>query len=121
MTVKVRPFNVLDVHHVLQVQQLPTFLNSLRAHEGSVVLDLETTGLNEYARTARIVTASFTLPNVPDKYPQTYVVGLSHPDVSMATRWREVITQIVALLKDLGTPIIGQNIRFDVGWLTAHT
>lgn len=95
-----------------------------------VVIDLETTGLAEYAWSggpqnggypARIVLVSLTLPTAGVAMPTTWVVPLSHPDSVWLGRWREVITRIAGWLKAAGRPILNQNLKFDFRWLYAHT
>lgn len=123
---KTIPFDLKSVHHVLQPSEAVLLCEVLRKHVGPIVLDLETTGLNEHWIFARVVTASFTLPTVDIEgdevgYPQTYVVGLSHPDAPLHTDWRHWFRQIMQAVVDSGQFIIGQNIRFDIRWITKHT
>lgn len=123
---KTIPFQIESVHHILQPHEMPNFLEVLRLHNGPVVLDLETTGLNEHWLFARVVTLAVTLPAVDIEgdevaYPQTYVVGLSHPDCAMHTEWRKYLKQIAQVLYKGGHDLIGHNIRFDVRWITALT
>lgn len=123
---KVADFDVKSVRHVLQSSEVPALLTRIAEQNGPIVLDLETTGLNEHWVAARVVTMALTLPLVDDDgnelaYPETYIIGLSHPDSPMHTNWRFVLRQITSAIFKSGMPIIGQNIRFDVRWLTAHT
>lgn len=127
MTTKVADFDLAYVRHVLQPHEIPALLDRLAAQRGPIVLDLETTGLNEHWVAARIVTMALTLPQINEEtleetgYPETYIIGLSHPDCAMHTDWRKYVKQITIAIDKTGCPIIGQNIRFDVRWLTAHT
>lgn len=126
MTKTVRGFHPTDVHHVLQPVELSDLCKTLTKHVGLVVLDLETTGLREHSPFARVVTASLTLPVLAENgdllgYPQTYVVGLSHPDAPMHTEWRQRLTDLAMTLKLYKHSLVGHNIRFDVRWITAMT
>lgn len=124
MTKTVLPFDPTSVTHVLQYPQVEDLLGVLDAHAGPVVMDIELTGLNEHWAYARVVTLSLTLPVLDEEgeetsYPKTYVVGLSHPDAPMFRRWRNVLRRVIQRIKDRALGIVGQNIRFDVRWLTA--
>lgn len=97
---------------------------------GEVVIDLETTGLNEHQRPtpewpvpARIVMASITLPDqwYPDVEPPTFVVPLSHPDSPWRGRWRWTMAGIANTIKRSGKPITNQHLKFDLRWIFAHT
>lgn len=123
---KTIPFLLEHVHHILQPHEVAGFCALLEKHVGPVVLDLETTGLDEHRWSARVVTIAITLPHVDIEgdetaYPDTYVVGLSHPDCALYTEWRKHLTKITLAIHKSGCDIIGQNIRFDVRWLTKHT
>lgn len=125
-TSKTIPFDLKHVHHVLSEQAVVELATKLQTHVGPVVLDLETTGLDEYRWTARVVTLSITLPYLDEegeeyRYPDTYVVGLSHPDCALHTEWRKHLKTLTRAIFVSGQGIIGQNIRFDVRWLTQHT
>lgn len=97
-----------------------------------VIIDLETTGLNEHATRdtpgwnypARIALASLTLPQDgdadPDR-PTTWVVPLSHPDSPFLGRWRVVMKIIAWAIKKHHKPVINQNMKFDSRWIFAHT
>lgn len=96
-----------------------------------VVIDLETSGGNEYETgkrkewpvRAQIVLASLTLPqaNDTDGVPSTWVVPLSHPDSPFLGRWKRVMTFIAANIKAAEKPVINQNMKFDSRWIFAHT
>lgn len=104
----------------------------------SCVVDLETTGLDEYAWEggpknggvgARIVLASFTLPQA--KYgafgqrewdgetPTTWVLPLSHPDSVWRGVWRRILRQLFMPAITARIPMENQNIKFDARWLKA--
>jgi DNA polymerase I-like protein with 3'-5' exonuclease and polymerase domains len=126
MTRKTADFRPDAVRHVLQRYELTALLQVIEKHQGAVVLDLETTSLNEHWAFARVVTASVTLPQLDIEgdeigYPLTYVIGLSHPDAPMHTNWRECLRLLAKAIYTSGLPVIGQNIRFDVRWITAMT
>lgn len=126
MTTKVREFQPTDVRHVLQPTELHSLITALETHVGLCILDLETTGLREHWRFARVVTASLTLPVLAENgdeigYPLTYVVGLSHPDAPMHTEWRKQLTKLASAIQKSKLGLVGHNIRFDVRWITATT
>lgn len=100
------------------------------------VIDLETTGLDQYATAtgptnggvaARISLASITLPQkgafgVWDGVePTTYVVPLSHPDSPWVGSWRAILRQILRAFVVDSVPISNQHIKFDSKWWYAHT
>lgn len=113
-------------------------------HESSeIVMDLETTGLDEYSEAggdtnggypARIVLASLTLPNAEraraDAYdwrtfdgeqPMTYLVPLSHPASPLLGSWRKVMAIIGREINRSGRPFVNANIKFDARWVFAQT
>lgn len=113
-------------------------------HESSgVVMDLETTGLDEYAEAggdtnggypARIVLASLTLPNAEraaagaydwrtfdGEQPMTYLVPLSHPASPLLGAWRKVMAIIGREINRSGKPFVNANIKFDARWVFAQT
>ena len=113
-------------------------------HESSeVVMDLETTGLDEYAEAggdtnggypARIVLASLTLPNAEramagaydwrtfdGEQPMTYLVPLSHPASPLLGAWRKVMAIIGREISRSGKPFVNANIKFDARWVFAQT
>lgn len=124
--IKVADFEISSVRHVLQAHEIAPLLERIARQNGPIILDLETTGLNEHWVAARVVTMALTLPELNDdgdelSYPETYIIGLSHPDAPLHTDWRIHLKVITRAIFKSGMPIIGQNIRFDVRWLTAHT
>jgi len=113
-------------------------------HESSeVVMDLETTGLDEYAEAggdtnggypARIVLASLTLPSAErsaagaydwrtfdGEQPMTYLVPLSHPASPLLGAWRKVMAIIGREINRSGKPFVNANIKFDARWVFAQT
>lgn len=108
-----------------------------------VVMDLETTGLDEYAEAggdtnggypARIVLASLTLPNAEraaagaydwrtfdGEQPMTYLVPLSHPASPLLGSWRKVMAIIGREINRSGKPFVNANIKFDARWVFAQT
>lgn len=113
-------------------------------HESSeVVMDLETTGLDEYAEAggdtnggypARIVLAALTLPNADraeagaydwrtfnGEQPMTYLVPLSHPASPLLGSWRKVMAIIGREINRSGKPFVNANIKFDARWVFAQT
>lgn len=113
-------------------------------HESSeVVMDLETTGLDEYAEAggdtnggypARIVLAALTLPSADraeagaydwrrfdGEQPMTYLVPLSHPASPLLGSWRKVMAIIGREINRSGKPFVNANIKFDARWVFAQT
>ena len=113
-------------------------------HESSeIVMDLETTGLDEYAEAggdtnggypARIVLASLTLPSAEraaagaydwrtfdGEQPMTYLVPLSHPASPLLGSWRKVMAIIGREINHSGKPFVNANIKFDARWVFAQT
>ena len=108
-----------------------------------VVMDLETTGLDEYAEAggdtnggypARIVLASLTLPSAEraatgaynwrtfdGEQPMTYLVPLSHPASPLLGAWRKVMAIIGREINRSGKPFVNANIKFDARWVFAQT
>lgn len=108
-----------------------------------VVMDLETTGLDEYAEAggdtnggypARIVLASLTLPSAEraaagaynwrtfdGEQPMTYLVPLSHPASPLLGSWRKVMAIIGREINRSGKPFVNANIKFDARWVFAQT
>ena len=113
-------------------------------HESSeIVMDLETTGLDEYAEAggdtnggypARIVLAALTLPSADraeagaydwrtfdGEQPMTYLVPLSHPASPLLGSWRKVMAIIGREISRSGKPFVNANIKFDARWVFAQT
>ena len=113
-------------------------------HESSeIVMDLETTGLDEYAEAggdtnggypARIVLAALTLPNsrraaagaydwrtFDGEQPMTYLVPLSHPASPLLGAWRKVMAIIGREINRSRKPFVNANIKFDARWVFAQT
>lgn len=108
-----------------------------------VVMDLETTGLDEYAEAggdtnggypARIVLASLTLPSAEraeagaynwrtfdGEQPMTYLVPLAHPASPLIGVWRKVMAIIGREINRSGRPFVNANVKFDARWVFAQT
>lgn len=108
-----------------------------------IVMDLETTGLDEYAEAggdtnggypARIVLAALTLPSADraeagaydwrtfdGEQPMTYLVPLSHPASPLLGSWRKVMAIIGREINRSGRPFVNANIKFDARWVFAQT
>lgn len=123
-------------------EDLKTLVKAI--HESSeIVMDLETTGLDEYAEAggdtnggypARIVLASLTLPSAEaaaagaydwrtfdGDQPMTYLVPLSHPASPLLGSWRKVMAIIGREINRSGKPFVNANIKFDARWVFAQT
>lgn len=108
-----------------------------------IVMDLETTGLDEHAEAdgdtnggypARIVLASLTLPSAEraeagaydwrtfdGEQPITYLVPLSHPASPLLGAWRKVMAIIGREINRSGKPFVNANVKFDARWVFAQT
>lgn len=123
-------FDPTTVTWVWDTENLKHLLGAIDGCE-EVVIDLETTGLDEHATgqgfwkcPARVVVASLTLPYEGDTVespPSTWVVPLSHPDSPFLGKWREVFRHIMQTIRLGKKPVINQNMKFDSRWALAHT
>lgn len=122
-------------------KELKGLVKAIHASQ-KVVMDLETTGLDEYAEAggdtnggypARIVLASLTLPNAEraaagaynwrtfdGEQPMTYLVPLSHPASPLLGAWRKVMAIIGREINRSGKPFVNANIKFDARWVFAQ-
>ena len=122
-------------------EDLKDLVKAIHASQ-KVVMDLETTGLDEYAEAdgdtnggypARIVLASLTLPNAAraaagaydwrtfdGEQPMTYLVPLSHPASPLRGAWRKVMAIIGREINRSGKPFVNANIKFDARWVFAQ-
>lgn len=122
-------------------EDLKSLVKAIHASQ-KVVMDLETTGLDEYAEAggdtnggypARIVLASLTLPNAErdaagayswrtfdGEQPMTYLVPLSHPASPLLGAWRKVMAIISREINRSGKPFVNANIKFDARWVFAQ-
>ena len=122
-------------------EDLKALVKAIHASQ-KVVMDLETTGLDEYAEAggdtnggypARIVLASLTLPNAEraaagaydwrtfdGEQPMTYLVPLSHPASPLLGTWRKVMAIIGREINRSGKPFVNANIKFDARWVFAQ-
>ena len=124
------PFVEAEIAWVLTPSDLERLLLAIET-ASEIVLDLETTGLQEHAWTkgtlnggvaARVVLASFTLPMPNERRaPRTWVIGLSHPDSYWSQTWRECLRTLAAAVAATRSPVIGQNVKFDCRWIYATT
>lgn len=123
-------------------EDLKALVKAIHASQ-KVVMDLETTGLDEYAEAggdtnggypARIVLASLTLPSAEraaagaynwrtfdGEQPMTYLVPLSHPASPLLGSWRKVMAIIGREINRSGKPFVNANIKFDARWVFAQT
>lgn len=98
-----------------------------------VVMDLETTGLDEHATTggptnggvaARIVLASFTLPSEYDPNPSkptTWLLPGSHPESPWIGTWRKAIGRAAQAVVNARRALTNQHVKFDAKWIQAQT
>ena len=122
-------------------EDLKNLVKAIHASQ-KVVMDLETTGLDEYAEAggdtnggypARIVLASLTLPSAEratagaynwrtfdGEQPMTYLVPLSHPASPLLGSWRKVMAIIGREINRSGKPFVNANIKFDARWVFAQ-
>lgn len=123
-------FDPASVIWVLDQTELD-YLTLAIASAEEVILDLETTGLDEHAYQggptnggfpARIVLASFTIPRRGEhREPATWVLPLSHPDSPFLGQWRAVLRGVCQAMVRSGAPLGNQNVKFDCRWVYAHT
>lgn len=123
-----RQGDVFDPASIIYIDDGPALkdLVDLMPDAREIVIDLETTGLDEHATEpvpARIVIASITLPleGEEDRDPQTFIVSLSHPEAPTRGIWRSVMTTLARGIRDSGRPITNANLGFDMRWIEAHT
>ena len=122
-------------------EDLKALVKAIHASQ-KVVMDLETTGLDEYAEAggdtnggypARIVLASLTLPNAEraaagaynwrtfdGEQPMTYLVPLSHPASPLLGSWRKIMAIIGREINRSGKPFVNANVKFDARWVFAQ-
>lgn len=120
---------------VLNRRELIEMIEMIRGAE-RVVMDLETTGLDEHAVTggqsnggvaARIVMAALTLPQRGSEgtwdgiEPSTYIVPLSHPDSPFLGEWAKVMRLIARAMVKFGSPFENHHAKFDARWVYACT
>jgi DNA polymerase I-like protein with 3'-5' exonuclease and polymerase domains len=118
----------------MQPAQLTNLIEAMHTCS-EVVVDLETTGLDEWATTggvsnggvaARISLAALTLPQADafgiwnGEDPVTYVLPLSHPDSPWSGSWRRTLRRVVQEgIVDAKRPVNNQNVKFDARWIWA--
>lgn len=122
-------FPIGTVTWVTTKADLGRFFDAVETAE-EVIIDLETTGLDEYAVAGgpsnggipgEIALASLTLPQHDDPVPSaptTWLLPLAHPESPLTGVWRKVVRMLCKRLAD--KPLVNQNIKFDLRWLYAH-
>lgn len=120
---------------VLNRDDLPNLIEAIR-NASCVVMDLETTGLDEHAVTgglsnggvaARIVMAALTLPqrdasgNWDGAEPSTYIVPLSHPRSPFIGEWVKVMRLIARAMVKYNSQFVNHHTKFDARWVYATT
>lgn len=123
-------------------EDLKALIRAIHA-SSEVVMDLKTTGLDEYAEAggdtnggypARIALAALTLPDAErtaagayswrrfdGEQPMTYLVPLSHPASPLLGAWRKVMAIIGREINRSGKPFVNANIKLDARWVFAQT
>jgi DNA polymerase I-like protein with 3'-5' exonuclease and polymerase domains len=103
-----------------------------------VVIDFETTGLDEHAQTgstrmlggraARVALATLTLPQEGDdpgrwdgQEPTTWILPLSHPASPFSGRWRQILRDVLQMIRTSSKAVVNQNMKFDARWGRATT
>ena len=120
---------------ILERGDLPVLIEAIR-NSVAVVMDLETTGLDEYAVSgglsnggvgARIVMASLTLPQKDARgdwdgvEPTSYLVPLSHPRSPFLGEWVKLMRLIARTMLKYRTPFVNHHVKFDARWVYATT
>lgn len=120
---------------VLSRRELLDMIEQMRSAT-EIVMDLETTGLDEHAVTggesnggvaARIVMAALTLPQADEngiwdgQEPTSFIVPLSHPDSPFLGEWRKVMRLIARAMVQYRKPFVNHHAKFDARWVYACT
>lgn len=117
-------FRSSDTSWVLTKTDLSWMLHAIE-EAGYGDLDLETTGLDEYAVRGGAsnggVAAEIALLSLTLDTGTTWKVPLAHPESPWTGRWRQVLRLIAKRLRRVGLPLSGHHFKFDVRWITAHT
>lgn len=124
-------FDPASVDWIMHLSDLHRLTAAIR-EASEVVIDLETTGLNEHAsghspdwpESARVSMAALTLPRASEPFhptPPTFLVPLSHPDAPLRGHWREVLRTIAKTIREADVPVTNQNLKFDMKWIHATT
>lgn len=102
----------------------------------AVVMDHETTGLDEHAVTgglsnggvaARVSMTSLTLPqrdaegNWDGEEPPTFILPLSHPRSPFLGEWAKVLRLVARVMKKYKLPYVNAHPKFDARWTLATT
>lgn len=98
---------------------LPLLLRAIDEAD-EIAWDLETTGLNEHAKGARIVLLSLTIARGVE-YPVTWLVPLSHKEGCWFAEWSLILRSIVERMQACRAVLIAHNGVFDCRWVYAHT
>lgn len=123
-------FEAKNLNHVTDVQGLLRLTRLLRDVDGVIVADIETTQLSPFGDSARIVCVALTFctQETADGQqstengtvePQTWVVGLSHPDSGLHRSWRRAMRCLAESLAS--KQIVAHNASFDLTWIKVHT
>jgi DNA polymerase-1 len=123
-------FDIASIQWVLDEASLTDALTLVEETE-EVVIDLETTGLDEQTgidpRTGayyppRIVMAALTLP-FPERgdEPVNIIIPLSHPEGPWASDWERVARMLAHAIRRGGAGVTNHNIKFDLRWLYRFT
>lgn len=115
-----------DIEWVLTQGQMLRMCSSIaegaKEENTALVLDLETSGLDENAPTARTALGGFLLSSwdQPEKV-KLWVVPFSHPHGPFAGKWHSTLAVIAEAIQNSGIPLVNQHLRFDLRWIYAAT
>lgn len=127
-------FDPAKIAWVMDDADLGNLLNVM-IESDEVVIDLETTGLDEHSITngptnggvaARVALAAITVVDkgwydIPGYRPINYVLPLSHPDSPWLGKWREALRQVCQTVLHYEIPLNNQNVKFDCRYVKATT
>lgn len=127
-------FDPARIAWVMDDADLENLLNVM-IESDEVVMDLETTGLDEHSVTngptnggvaARVALAAVTVVDkgwydIPGYRPINYVVPLSHPDSPLLGKWRDVLRRICQTIAHYKLPLNNQNVKYDCRYIKATT
>lgn len=111
-----------DVSRVTWVLDDRAFQRLLMVLEDAqeISFDLETSGLNEYHKRAKIVLASFTVPSPGNPHEaDTWLLPLYHPESVWLGSWRRMYRECVQRM--VGKYLMAHNGKFDCRWTHRHT
>lgn len=98
---------------VLDAQGLDKLLRHLESST-YICVDLETTGLDDNERDARVVSASFSTDDT-----EGWVIPLSHPSGIWGNNWQYVLSCLARACE--GKRVVAHNANFDLRWIYTHT